>query len=206
MQLAAEERVRSETARYLHDDVQTALLRASLRLVPLVERTENPDDQELLRATIAEIDNVRDEGVRNVGRRLAPPLASTGLIVALNELAAFYDGVMIVEVEFDPAAAERLRMVTDDDRVALAAYRLAEQALQNALKHGHASWARVVLNLRDRPQLELIVEADGDAPARNRVAGNGTAIINAWLDDVGGTWSLETGADGGSRFSAVIGG
>jgi glucose-6-phosphate-specific signal transduction histidine kinase len=205
MQLAAEERVRSETARYLHDDVQTALLRASLRLVPLVERTENPDDQELLRATIAEIDNVRDEGVRNVGRRLAPPLASTGLIVALNELAAFYDGVMIVEVEFDPAAAERLRMVTDDDRVALAAYRLAEQALQNALKHGHASWARVVLNLRDRPQLELIVEADGDAPARNRVAGNGTAIINAWLDDVGGQWGLLPADGGGSRFRATLG-
>lgn len=206
MQLAAEERVRSETARFLHDDVQTALLRASLRLVPLVDRTDDPEDQELLRATIAEIDGVREEGIRNVGRRLAPPLSSTGLIVALNELATSYEGVMVVDVEFDPAAAERFRIVDEDDRVALAAYRLAEQALQNALKHGHGSRARVVLNLRDRPHPELVVESDGDAPASGRVAGNGTAIINAWLDDVGGRWSLEAGADGGSRFSAVIGG
>ena len=51
----------------------------------------------------------------------------------------------------------------------------------------------------------LLVTADGTAPARDRVAGNGTAIINAWLGDVGGTWALETAEGGGSRFRATIG-
>ena len=205
MQLDAEERVRAEAARYLHDDVQTALLRASLRLVPLVARTADPADQALLRAAIAEIDTVRDEGVRNVGRRLSPPLSSTGLIVALSELATSYAGVMAVEVEFDAAASERFRIVAEDDRVALAAYRLAEQALQNALKHGRATHSRVMVTMPEGNQVTLLITADGLPPAGTGTTGNGTAIINAWLGDVGGTWSLDAGDDGGSRFWATIG-
>lgn len=205
LQLAAEEHVRAETARYLHDDVQTALLRASLRLVPLVEQSDDPAEQEVLRTAIAEIDAVRSDGVRIVGRRLAPPLSSTGLIVAMSELAATYDGVMAVDVDFDPAAAERFRIVGDDDRVALATYRLAEQALQNALKHGRATHARAVLTLTGTAGVKLVVEADGIAPSTQRIPGYGTAIINAWLDDVGGQWSLTPNEGGGSRFSAEIG-
>jgi signal transduction histidine kinase len=204
MQLAAEERVRAETARYLHDDVQTALLRASLRLVPLVASIEDAEARDALRAAITEIDAVRDDGVRNVGRRLAPPLGSTGLIVALHELAGSYAGVMAVDVEFDDDAAARFRIVEEDDRIALALYRLVEQALQNALKHGGAGWAHVAIEMPAEHHVALTVEADGAAPSSTRVAGNGTAIINAWLGDVGGTWSLDAGEAGGSRFRAAI--
>lgn len=206
MQLAAEERVRAETARHLHDEVQSALLRASLRLVPLAARIEDPADRELLRAAIAEIDSVREEGVRNVGRLLAPPLSSTGLIVALGELADSYSGVMAVEVEFTAVAADRYRVVQEDDRTALAAYRLVEQALQNALKHGTATRALVAVGLSEEERTLLSVEADGAEPASVRLAGNGTAIINAWLDDVGGSWSLDPGSAGGSSFRAALGG
>lgn len=204
LQLEAEENVRAETARYLHDDVQTALLRASLRLAPLVEQAD-PAEQVVLRTAIAEIDAVRSDGVRIVGRRLAPPLSSTGLIAAMSELAATFEGVMIVDIDVDAAAADRFRIVGDDDRAALAIYRLAEQALQNALKHGHASRARVVLSLAGRTGAQLVVEADGTAPSAQRIPGYGTAIVNAWLDDVGGQWTLTAREGGGSRFRAEIG-
>ena len=205
MQLAAEENVRAETARYLHDEVQTALLRASLRLAPLVQETDDPTDQETLRAAIAEIDAVRSEGVRVIGRRLAPPLSSTGLIVAMSELAASYDGVMAIDIDFDAAAAERFRIVADDDSVALALYRITEQALQNALKHGNAKQARISVELADGAAVQLTIGADGTAPRPGASPGNGTAIINAWLDDVGGQWSLTPSDDGGSRFRATVG-
>ena len=205
MQLAAEENVRSETARYLHDEVQTALLRASLRLVPLAQETDDPTDQETLRTAIAEIDAVRSEGVRVIGRRLAPPLSSTGLIVAMSELAASYDGVMAIDIDFDAAAAERFRIVADNDSVALALYRITEQALQNALKHGNAKQARIGVELADRAAVQLTIAADGTAPGPGTSPGNGTAIINAWLDDVGGQWSLTPSDDGGSRFRATVG-
>ena len=205
MQLAAEENVRSETARYLHDEVQTALLRASLRLVPLAQQTDDPTDQETLRTAIAEIDAVRSDGVRVIGRRLAPPLSSTGLIVSMSELAASYDGVMAIDIDFDAAAAERFRIVADDDSVALALYRITEQALQNALKHGHATRVRVDVELSSGSTVLLNIAADGTAPAAGAVPGNGTAIINAWLDDVGGQWGLLPADGGGSRFRATLG-
>ena len=205
MQLAAEENVRSETARYLHDEVQTALLRASLRLVPLAQQTDDPTDQDTLRTAIAEIDAVRSDGVRVIGRRLAPPLSSTGLIVSMSELAASYDGVMAIDIDFDAAAAERFRIVADDDSVALALYRITEQALQNALKHGHATRVRVDVELSSGSTVLLNIAADGTAPAAGAVPGNGTAIINAWLDDVGGQWGLLPADGGGSRFRATLG-
>jgi hypothetical protein len=54
-------------------------------------------------------------------------------------------------------------------------------------------------------QVTLLITADGLPPAGTGTTGNGTAIINAWLGDVGGTWSLDAGDDGGSRFWATIG-
>jgi signal transduction histidine kinase len=204
MQLAAEERVRSEAARYLHDDVQTALLRASLRLVPLVARTSDSADQELLRTTIAEIDSVRSEGVRFMGRRLAPPLASTGLIVAMSELATSFNGVMAVDVDFDAATAGRFRIVSGDDHVALALYRISEQVLQNAIKHGRATHAQVSVTQSSGAEVLLSIDVDGAPPAKV-APGNGTAIINAWLDDVGGQWGLLPADGGGARFRATLG-
>jgi hypothetical protein len=123
----------------------------------------------------------------------------------MSELAASYDGVMVVDVDFDVAAAERFRIVADDDSVALALYRITEQVLQNALKHGNAKQARIGVELADGAAVQLTIAADGTSPERGASAGNGTAIINAWLDDVGGQWSLTPSDDGGSRFRATVG-
>ena len=81
----------------------------------------------------------------------------------------------------------------------------AEQALQNALKHGRASTAHIRVSVSDGTPTTLLVTADSTAPARDRVAGNVTAIINAWPDDVGGTWSLDADESGGSSSRATIG-
>ena len=202
-QLAAEEQVRAEAARYLHDDVQSALLRASMRLQPLLQ-ADDAATRDAAERTVEDIDRVREDGVRSIGRRLSPPLSSTGLIVALRELADQYAGVVEVELAFDEAAAERFRMVRADDRTALALYRLAEQALQNALKHGRAQTARIDVALVGTGA-SIVVTADGSPPVELPVAGEGTAIVNAWVDDLSGTWSLAAGADGGSVFTAVIG-
>ena len=89
--------------------------------------------------------------------------------------------------------------------MALALYRITEQALQNALKHGHAKQARISVELADGAAVQLTIAADGTPPGRGAAPGTGTAIINAWLDDVGGRWSLTPSDEGGSRFRATVG-
>lgn len=201
--LASEERVRADIARSLHDDVQTRLLRAGMLLQALrddVPSTAQPGIDEAIR----EIDQVREEGVRGLGRRLAPNLAALGLLAALRDLVHAYDGVLEVEFDFTDDAQRRFHTVRDDDLVALAVYRIAEQALQNAVKHGGARFAVVSLEVVDGTT-RLIVEADGVAPPADRYPGEGTLIVESWLGEVGGAWALEPSLGEGSRFEAAIG-
>lgn len=202
--LAAEERARAETARYLHDDMQSTLLRAALRLADL-ERELPGAQAERLRSAIDEVDRVREDGIRGASRRLAPPLASTGLIVALGELAASYADVMAVEVAVGADAAERFRIVDEGDRVALAVYRVAEQGLQNALKHGGARAARVEVDCDAGVAVVRVVD-DGRGVTPDAVSGTGSAVISAWADDLGGGWALRPGPDGGAVLEARLGG
>ena len=64
---------------------------------------------------------------------------------------------------------------------------------------------RVDVELSSGSTVLLNIAADGTAPAAGAVPGNGTAIINAWLDDVGGQWGLLPADGGGSRFRATLG-
>ena len=202
--LQAEERARAETARLLHDEMQSTLLRATLRLTDL-EREVDREQAARLRIAIDEVDRVREDGIRGASHRLAPPLASTGRIVARGELADSYTDVMRVEVAVGADAAERFRIVAEGDRTALAVYRVAEQGLQNALKHGEARTARVEVDC-DGGVVVVRVTDDGRGPTPGAVSGTGSAVISAWVDDLGGSWSLTATVDGGAALEARIGG
>ena len=202
--LEAEERARAETARLLHDEIQSTLLRATMRLADL-EREVAPEQAARLRIALDEVERVREDGIRGASRRLAPPLASTGLIVALGELADSYADVMGVEVAVEAEAAERFRIVAEGDRAALAVYRVAEQGLQNALKHGEAQTARVEVGC-DGGTAVVRVSDDGRGPTPGAVSGTGSAVISAWVADLGGAWGLRAGEGGGTVLEARLGG
>jgi two-component system sensor histidine kinase UhpB len=202
--LVADERVRAETARFLHDEMQSTLLRASMRLSAALPDVAEPRLRALLEQVVDEVDEVREGSIRGVSRSLSPPLSSTGLVVALRELADTYAGVMEVDIEVEAAAAARFRRVLEGDRVALGVYRITEQGLQNALKHGRATKATVRVGSTDGA-VRLRILADGDEPPINGRAGTGVAIVNAWLDDLGGEWTLVPHALGGSVFDVRIG-
>ena len=202
--LAAEEQVRSEVSRTLHDDVQAALLRAVVRLEGVRERLSG-DEQRLFDASIDEIEAVREERVRALGRILSPSIADVGLLQALEELTALYADVMAVELDFPADVVERFQPVGDQDETALALYRIAEQVLLNALKHGRATQLRLTLAQLADGRVRLVVEGDGSPPIPGWRPGSGTATINAWLDAAGGEWSIAERPGGGILVSAVVG-
>ncbi|MCX6411189.1 MAG: hypothetical protein NTZ81_02340 [Actinobacteria bacterium] len=55
-------------------------------------------------------------------------------------------------------------------------------------------------------QIRLTITTNGEPPAENWQPGDGVAIINAWLDSVGGGWSLRAGPQGGAVLEVVVGG
>ncbi|MCX6411190.1 MAG: hypothetical protein NTZ81_02345, partial [Actinobacteria bacterium] len=84
--LAADERVRAEISRSLHDDIQTVLLRSTIRLGEVREHLSG-DALVLLDTSLTEIDRVRETGASALGRTLAPGLGTVASRVCKMRLS-----------------------------------------------------------------------------------------------------------------------
>jgi two-component system, NarL family, sensor histidine kinase UhpB len=153
--LAAQENERRRIARELHDEVGQALTAAMLRL----DRADASEAKEGLREAL--------EDVRDIAGRLRPEaLDDLGLRNALRGLVASVarDARLDVTPEIDPG----LPRLSDEQE--LVVYRVAQEALTNALRHAEASALRFVLHA-DGDDVVLVVEDDGRGFEPNRVAG-----------------------------------
>jgi signal transduction histidine kinase len=202
--VSADERVRAEVAGALHDDVQGALLRATLRLTRLAETSADPERAAAVRAVVADLEELRGRGVRAISRRLEPPLGMIGLVGALEELARAYEGTIDVRVDVDPASLAAVEALPLDHR--LAVYRIVEQGLLNASAHARAATAAILIRCDEPGRCLVDVVDDGEGLAPVRAPGYGSAVIDAWLGIVGGAWRLEQVPSGGVRLAAFVGG
>jgi signal transduction histidine kinase len=133
------------------------------------------------------------EDVRSIVNDLRPPpLDDLGLAGALTELGRGFAGDLAVEVEISPD------LPALPPPVELAAYRIAAEALTNAVRHAMAS--RCTVTLRATDALELRVDDDGvgvGAPARH---GFGLASMRRRSEELNGTFELLTGAGAGTHL------
>jgi two-component system, NarL family, sensor histidine kinase UhpB len=153
--LAAQEGERRRIARELHDEVGQALTAAMLRL----DRDDVANAKEGLRAALEE--------VREIARRLRPEaLDDLGVRNALRALVASVarDARLDVTPEIDPG----LPPLTPEQE--LVVYRVAQEALTNALRHAEASALRFTLDT-DGDEVVLVIEDDGRGFDPRRVAG-----------------------------------
>jgi two-component system sensor histidine kinase UhpB len=156
--LAAQEDERRRVARELHDEVGQALTAAMLRL----DRADLDEAREGLRAAL--------EDVRDIARRLRPEaLDDLGLSNAVRALVASVarDARLDVTPDIDPD----LPSLTAEQE--LVVYRVAQEALTNAIRHADANVLRLSLTC-ERDALELRIEDDGrgfDAGQASTAAG-----------------------------------
>jgi PAS domain S-box-containing protein len=137
---------------------------------------------------------------RRLARGLFPiRLEAEGLVPALEELAQTMGGRFQLACELDcpgPVALE-------SNAAAIHLYRIAQEALNNAIKHARPR--RVLIRLRARSgALELSVEDDGcGIPARptGQANGMGLHIMDYRARAIGGTLSVMRGAQGGTVVS-----
>src|SRR5439155_3983460 len=173
---------RREIAQEVHDRIGQRLvglgmLSASLRRDLLARGLpEAAQVTELVR----NIDESRKE-VRALTRGLLPvDVAADGLMSALSELAAQYDLLPNVDCHFicerpvpiqDPASATHL-------------YRIAQEAVRNAVEHGQAS--RVTVKLENNDRVALTV-SDNGAGIRESSEGDGLRIMSYRARRMGAT-------------------
>ncbi len=86
--------------------------------------------------------------------------------------------------------------------VDLAAYRIAQEGLTNALRHANATGARVTLHYRPTT-LDVTIEDDGRGPSRTD-GGHGLVGIRQRVAVYGGTMQFGAADGGGARLAASL--
>lgn len=160
--LAAREAERLRMARELHDELGQHLLALKLEL-SRITRAGDGDGPPALRQRVHGLLPLVDDtmaAVRRIAAGLRPPeLEGAGLAQALQSLVRQARAHLSVNVELD----DRRDGSSEDNHllmVDLAAYRIAQEALSNAVRHSGASRVRVELGV-EAPFLVLRIVDDG---------------------------------------------
>ncbi|MGH7992305.1 MAG: PAS domain S-box protein [Limisphaerales bacterium] len=147
--------------------------------------------------------NVRDAigHTRLLARGLSPvTLESEGLMSALQELALNTEKIFHVTCRFDCHPP----VLVSDYPAATHLFRLAQEAVSNALKHGKAK--RIFIRLKEeRGRLALsIIDNGSGIPAKiPKSKGMGLRIMQSRAGMIGGTLAIERNAAGGTRVTVA---
>jgi signal transduction histidine kinase len=196
---------RSRLARDLHDAVTQKLfgIRAHARAAAVLA-ARDPVDAARVRAEIeiaGELGAEAHAELRAVIDGLAPPdLEAAGLAESLRRYAVLAGRAHGVPVTFTAACVPGLAPAAE-----AALYRVAQEALHNALRHAAASGIRVTLS-RTARQVVLEVADDGRGFAPQTAAvGLGLASMRERAAAAGGTLTIKSGARGTVVRMAVPG-
>ena len=142
------------------------------------------------------------EQVRQVSRGLFPvEIDAEGLLPALRDLAATTQALHKLQVHADGDA----RVSIHDSRVATQLYRIAQEAVTNAVKHAGAR--AIEIRLTAGPGLTTLRVTDdgtGFQPGIARPNGLGLRIMRYRASSIGGVLSIDRGADGGTVVTCAL--
>ena len=204
--MAAAEAERTRWARELHDETLQSL--ATLRLMLAAgEQTREPETMagalrggiEQLEADIASlralITELRPAALDHLGvdaavRGLAERMARSGLEVDVS-----------VELAWEPGQAGE-RLIPE---LETAIYRLVQEALSNAIKHGHAGRAVVeIAAAHDNVNVSVRDDGDGFDPTTSKTDGFGLLGMHERVELLNGTLSITSAPGHGTTVVAVL--
>lgn len=198
--LRGQESERRRLARELHDGTGQVLSAALLHLGLGLDRVAEESPARARLAQGRDLVKSAIEELRSLSRDLHPPtLSQLGLRETLRVLAA---GMSAEGFDVDTHLDEPLHELPAD--VAINVYRMAQEALQNALKHARATHA--VVRLHETPDtLILEVEDDGIGFVVSETAvGVGLISLRERAASIGGTVDVASELDHGTRVRATI--
>jgi signal transduction histidine kinase len=200
--LVAQEAERSRIARELHDDIsqQMTLLAIDLQLLHDASGDPGEDRDKLAREALDRTHAVA-RSVHDISHRLHPAkLRLVGLVSALGSLQREL-----------PASDRTITFVHENvpkrvpNDLALCLYRIAQEALRNAIEHGGAHTISMRLQGTSNG-LALTVVDDGKGFEVDRLAGRGLGLVSMRerLEPFGGTLTVTSRPGAGTRVEATV--
>jgi len=202
--LEISEKEQRRIGRELHDSLGQQLTGIAIISKVLEQKLARQSLSEAANAKeIAQLVNEAINQTRQLSRGLHPvSLDDDGLMSALQALAATTQNVFGVACIFTcdtPVAVK-------DPSVATHLYRIAQEAITNAVRHGQTRRIAVRLTATD-DRTELTVENDGrDFPARlPKSRGMGLQVMSYRAEMIGGTLTVRRRSGGGTKVTCTLG-
>lgn len=201
LEISEEERRR--IGQDLHDALGGTLMGVAFMTTSLAQRlaSEAPDAAPLA-AEIARLIKSAQREARTLAHGLVPvEMRAEGLMTALRQLAAATEERFQVTCRFECPQP----VLVDDATVAMHLYRIAQEAVTNAVRHGKAGEIDLLLTHRDG-ELVVAIEDDGAGLPQDLdlTRGRGVRIMNYRARMMRGTLAVLPGLSRGVRVVCSV--
>jgi nitrate/nitrite-specific signal transduction histidine kinase len=142
------------------------------------------------------------EQVRGLARRLFPIEVQTGgLVLALRDLASTMESLHKISVHVGVGPIDQLR----DGGVATQLYRIAQEAVTNAIKHANAQRITIEIGTQSGlTTLRIVDDGVGIHHTAHEHDGVGLRIMESRASSIGATLRFEEGAAGGTVVTCTM--
>ena len=204
--LEVSESLRRELAVHLHGSVQNKLILVlgKISRLDVGSRGGLATDVAEIRS---ELEEIIENDVRKISVQIHPDILRRGLVPALESLGDRFRRELAVENDFDQdiVRSERTESETIPEKVRLSAYRIAEEALTNAVKHAQATKVKVALDRRSDGWLQLKVSDDGRGfEVDSESGGLGIGTMRDYAEALSGRIEIESNRGCGTAVTVKL--
>lgn len=207
--IQAQERERKRIASELHDGIAQSIGVVKYRIEDAVAsfRRDNPDlDLAMLEGTIDDMRGLVEE-VRRISSNLSPSmLEDFGIQVAMEWLCKEFKGQ---NRKLDVSCSVNIDEAETPEPVKVAIYRVAQEALQNIIKHAGATRVRTLLDAADGG-VKLVItdngqgfDPDNSGRGYDGKSGMGLNSMRERVDATGGKFRIKSAPGKGVEVRAV---
>ena len=203
--IKTQENERHRFATDLHDSLGQILTAAKFNLDSLVGESEklSPTKNKNLNSALKLLANAIDEA-RTISHGLMPEvLSSFGLEAALEELCSHFLESKKIKVTFSSHKFDK----KTNPEIQVGLFRIAQELLNNAIKHSHASEIHIQL-IRNRRKMMLMVEDNGKGLSKDPHQWNGHGMgmrnVTARVTLLSGEFNIDGGEGKGTTITVEV--
>ena len=205
--VSAQETLRKEIAQEIHGSVQNRLIFLVLRLKQLEAVVEPEKVAGELSDLREKFEELLEQEIRSIVHQLYPYILRRGVVPDLQSLGDQIESVIPIELDLDQdlVCRERADRNLIPEQAKLAAYRIAEEALTNVVKHANASKVSVQLETSSVGWFRLTVRDDGQRFAPDEsTEGMGIVGMRDYVEAIGGECVIRGVPGKGTQVTAAL--
>ncbi|MCF7957993.1 MAG: PAS domain S-box protein [Phycisphaerae bacterium] len=197
------ERERELIGQELHDGMGQMLTGIAVKCKGLALKLKDKSSEEMKDAlVISKLANKAIGQIRDIAKMLYPvDIETGGLVSALKTLASNVEKTMGVTCRFRSGKSVSVKNLVEAKQI----YRIVQEAITNAIKHGKAKHINIKLNFT-KSKTVLAIENDGrDFPKLSpRRKGLGLKIMKYRTNLIGGSLDIRKGDNGGTVVTCIF--